>query len=814
MPRPTPAQRAAGRRLAWAGVAALGLLALWAGLAEMPDPSAWQARADRWLPEASAVRRLEQTFTPGRDGLAGVDILVNQAALKPGQALTVRLTAEADGREVASVPVAPGDPPGPAVVRLRFEPQPASAGRPYRLVAEAGGEALPPGLVAAAGDDPYPEGRLAADGVPIPGSLRFRAYYRPDPGRLLGAAAGAFRDIPAVALGVGLWLLPGLAISALLGWPQAPGLLGRAAAGGSFSLAYWPLVYYWAGRLGLPAFEAGLGLGVGLAGAAVVRPGRSFRPAQAVPDPAGGLLLGAVLGLTLLVRLYPLGDLALTPWVDGPHHALIARKVLEANRVPDSYGPEVETPAFYHFGFHVQAALLARTTGADPAEAVGLAGQLLTAWSAVLACWLVREWTADPRAGLVGAGLAGLMLTFPGYLLSWSRFSLAAGLDLLPAVFLAGRAWFRSDRAAGALGILLAGLALTHYRLLAMGGLFLLLFAAFSRKDAGPWPRLGVRLGLTLGTFASALPWLFLAAGRFLFPAVRTAVEAGLNSDPFPWDLVVRWPDGPVFLLAVGGLLAGLRRARPDALALGLTLLGLGFLAGALPIPSPLPNVIDGVTLAASLWLGALVPAAAAATRLLDRAWPGNGAGLGAVGALVLVVCCSQVGRQLAAVNPELVLVHPADLPALAWVRGNTPRDAGFLINGFEWRPGFYAGADAGFWLPAAAGRTTLLPTLLYGNLPAEEFAQRNRIARELAAGPVDWGRLIPELRSLKIDYVFIGRRGGPLTAGKLLGRPEFEAVYHRAGVWVFRLRPLNAAGAPKKPCPGGVALRRSGAHR
>lgn len=790
MPRPTPALKTLGRWAVWAGVLAAGLLALQAGLTEIPDPFAWQVRADRWLPEVPTVRRLEQTFTPGRDGLAGVDILVNPGAGRPGQTLTVRLAAEADGRELASVPVALGGPSGPTAVSLRFAAQPASAGRPYRLVAAAGGEPLPPGLVAAAGDDPYPEGQLAADGVPVPGSLRFRAYYRPDPGRLVTAVAGSFNDIPAAAMAVGLWLLPGLGISALLGWPETPGLTGRLAAGSSFSLAFWPLVYYWAGVRGLPAFEAGLGLGVGLAGAAAVRRGRSFRPPGTAPDPAEGLFLGAVLILTLLVRLYPLGDLALTPWVDGPHHALITRKILEANRVPDSYGPEVKIPAFYHFGFHVHAAFIARITGAEPAGAIGLAGQLLSAWSAVLACWLVREWAADARAGLVGAGLAGLILTFPGYLLSWSRFSLAAGLDLLPAVLLAGRDWVRSDRAAGAVGILLAGLALTHYRLLVMAGLFLLLLTAFSWKGAGPHSRLGARLMLALGGFLPALPWLGLAAGRFLLPAVRASLQAGPDSEPFPWDLVARWPDGAVFLLALGALLAGIRRARSDALALGLTLLGLGFLAGALPVPSPLPNVVDGVTVAASLWLAALAPAGAAVAWLLDRVRLGGKVGLPAVGTLVLVACCSQVGRQLAAVNPELVLVHPADLPALVWVRANTPPDAGFLINGFQWRPGFYAGADAGFWLPAAAGRTTLLPTLLYGNLPAEEFARRNRIARELAAGPADWGRLIPELRALKVDYVFIGRRGGPLTAGKLLGRPEFEPVYHQAGVWVFRLRP------------------------
>ncbi len=779
--------------LVWAGVTVIAAAALLAGLTEIPDPMAWQVQAGRWEPERPDVRQIEQTFTPGRDGLAGVDLRINPPAGGAVRVLVVRLLGEADGREVASARVTTGVPSAPATVRVRFEPQPGSAGQIYRLVvAAADGGALPPGVLAATGADAYPEGRLRLDGAPAAGSLYFRAYYRPTPGRLWSALAGALKDGPALILAAGVWLLPGLALSVLLGWPDTPDLTGRLAAGSSFSLAFWPLAYYWASLGGLPAFETGLGVGAGLVGAALVRrrAARGFWPGRITLEPGPAILLGLILGLTLFVRLYPLGDLALTPWVDGPHHALLVRKIFEANRILDRYGPEVNVPAFYHFGFHVQAALLARLAGSDPVQATGLTGQLLSAWAVVLGYWLVREWSGNPAAGLVGAGLAGLVLTFPGYFLSWSRFSLAAGLGLLPAVFLAGRDSVRSGRAAVGLGVLLAGLAVTHYRLLGVAGLFVAALAALTIRGAGPavWGR----ILLALAAFGPGAPWLATAAGRFGARAVGASLAGAISPEPFPWDLVVRWPDGVVFLLAVPAVLLGLGRGRPDALALGFTVLALGFLANALPIPSPLPGIVDGVTVASGLWLAALVPAGIAIARIVGTA----GArlrldrGPGLVGAIVLVVGCSQVGRQLATVNPELVLVHPADLPALMWVRANTPADAGFLINVFEWRPGFHAGSDAGFWIPAVAGRTTLTPTLLYGNLPADEFARRNRIARELLAGRPDWNRLIPELRGLGINYVFIGRRGGPVTASELLGRPEFNPVYHRDGVWVFAIRP------------------------
>jgi hypothetical protein len=801
------------RGLIWAAIIGVGFIALGAGLTELPDPVAWQVQADRWLPEGPDTGRLEQTFRPGRAGLAGVDIRVNPASGSEVRTLTVRLLAEADGRELASTQVTVGLPAGPAPVRLRFEPRSESAGQAFRLVVTAAdGGPLPPAVLAGSGSDAYPEGQLTLDELPAPGALYFRTYYRPDLSRLGTAVAGALKEAPAVLLAAGAWLLPGLAASVLLGWPQSPDLTARLAAASSLSLAFWPLAYYWAGFFDLPAFETSLGLGVGLAGAALARSRAALtrRPGRLAAEPAPGVVLGLIFGLTLLVRLYPLSDLALTPWVDGPHHALIVRKIFETNRIPDSYAPEVDVPAFYHFGFHVHAAFLARLTGTDPVAATGLTGQLLSAWSAVLAGWLVREWSASAPAGLVGAGLAGLVMTFPGYFLSWSRFSLAAGLDLLPAVFLAGRDLVRSGRAAAALGLLLAGLALTHYRLLAAAGLFVAVLAGLTLRPAGP----GVwrRMLLALAAFGTALPWLGTAARCFGVPAVSASLAGAVGPEPFPWDLVVRWPDGLIYLLSLGALLVGLGRGWADALAVLVTLLVVGFLANALPIPTPFPGIIDGVTVASSLWLGALVPAGVGVVRVLETALGRAGLrpGVNLIGPLVLVVCCTQAGRQLATVNPNLILVHPADLPALAWVRANTPADARFLINVFEWRPGLYAGSDAGFWLPAVTGRTTLVPTLLYGNLPPNDLAQRNLIARALVEKPTDWDRLLGGLRGLGVSYVFIGRRGGPIAASDLLSRPEFEPVYHRDGVWVFALRPpsarptFRASGPPfghLKPC-------------
>jgi hypothetical protein len=44
-------------------------------------------------------------------------------------------------------------------------------------------------------------------------------------------------------------------------------------------------------------------------------------------------------------------------------------------------------------------------------------------------------------------------------------------------------------------------------------------------------------------------------------------------------------------------------------------------------------------------------------------------------------------------------------------------------------------------------------------------------------------------VRDYRIDYVFIGAKGGSLKPDMFWGRPEFEAVYDHDGVQIFKVR-------------------------
>ena len=48
-------------------------------------------------------------------------------------------------------------------------------------------------------------------------------------------------------------------------------------------------------------------------------------------------------------------------------------------------------------------------------------------------------------------------------------------------------------------------------------------------------------------------------------------------------------------------------------------------------------------------------------------------------------------------VNPVTILATPADRAALLWIRENTPADARFAVNTWEWLTDIYAGSDGGY---------------------------------------------------------------------------------------------------------------------
>ncbi|MCC6191169.1 MAG: hypothetical protein IT318_19280, partial [Anaerolineales bacterium] len=387
------------------------------------------------------------------------------------------------------------------------------------------------------------------------------------------------------------WLVlfaPGLLLLSLA--PRAaPAGSGRAARWGAalaLSLALLALGWLWVGVFGLHWSLAALRVAYGLLGLVwalhwvlvVCLRRRDTKPRDAneavssTQPPAHILSLLILLVAGLLARLVAARDLALPQWVDGPHHFAIARLLAETGQVPPSYEPVLPiAPFLYHFGFHALAVTVHWLSGLPLEEVLLDLGQLLQGLVPLAAYAGVAALTGRPRAGLLAAAFLALVSYFPGYYLTWGRYTHLTGVLLLfPALALVWRLALPAPRAArrqdgmvgsiGLAGILAAGLLVTHYVVFVLWLAWAALAgaAALARRLVGG--RLGRRSAPSPGTDANhagaagepaaslllagltgallAAPWLWRLAGTLAGLAAqpqRLAAPLGYNAFPFEY---------------------------------------------------------------------------------------------------------------------------------------------------------------------------------------------------------------------------------------------------------------------------------------
>jgi len=533
---------------------------------------------------------------------------------------------------------------------------------------------------------------------------------------------------------------------------------------------------------------------------------------------AGGLLKNGIrirqrywaylaVGLPLLAlaigwRLYQARDLLLPNWVDSQHHFLIIQSILENRGLPEDLSPHLPVPFYYHFGYHAVAALFTAISGLPLGRDMLILGQALNALIGLSVYALGKSLWRNWRPALVAALLVSFATRMPAYYLSWGRYTLTLGLILLPLAMALAIDILRGKsrwRGALTLGLLTAGLLLTHYfaALLLAAFLGLLAFVQVAR-GIRRLPQMVMHLaqilnGAALGLLLAA-PWLWRVAAYSRASAgvqasLPVSVEAVFTSDRWGYIWQLLGPSSNHWLLVPAGMglvLAVIKRRNLSftlwCLLLALMSLPWGITLGpfrpdhfAIVLFLPITLLVGWLTWQAAHWAG----------RRLKQTWVSSAILM----ALVLGWSGWALPSMVDIINPVTVLVTEADMHALDWVAENTPPEARFYINTAYWMGDIYRGVDGGGWLLPYTGRWALVPTVFYGYSPDQDWAGTLRgwgqTASQITGCTPEFYALV---EAAELDWIYLRAGVGSLQPVGLAGCEGIELEYAQDTVSIYRI--------------------------
>lgn len=617
-----------------------------------------------------------------------------------------------------------------------------------------------------------------------------------------------------------VFVLPGLALLALVGGGQHWGFNQRVIVACGLSIALYPLLLLYARllnvRFGSGLAWATLALAAAVLAWDVARAGglarlREWRAGLVLPeDWLPGVMLWGTFAVTLGVRLWVVRDLAVPKWGDSYHHTVITQLLIDHGGLFTTWEPYAPMQSFtYHYAFHAVSAFFAWIIGLDAIRAVILGAQWLNALAALVMYPFTLRITGNRWAAAVAVLAAGLLLPMPMYYVNWGRYTQLTGQVLLPILFVltleALESGWREWRAVALAVVTISGLWLAHYVVTIFAILLTgawLLVSAFRRKPA--WSLWAQVFGLWALALLLIAPWLVNVVNNYLpnmlNPLVKYSQESTEGFFRFPPLGFFPIRNGfyaPVYLMLTAAIGAVVGLWRRERLIWVIVVWGAGLLVAANLFRTPLPVVnglVDGFSVfivgyitIASL-VGALVSYCVSLPAIQRFSWR--------VLLVIGIVAASVHGAywRSRVMDEGFVLVTDADLRAMAWIREQTPPEAKFLVNSFfaTGPKGFVAGSDAGWWIPLLAQRqTNLLPAnYMYEQSPPEVWAALYELA-EIKPEQVNTPAVLATLRRHGIDHVYLGQKGGRFKAEDFQG-PAYTRIYDRDGVVIFVVQPIE----------------------
>jgi hypothetical protein len=678
----------------------------------------------------------------------------------------------------------------------------------------------------------YLDGALHRDREPLDRQLDFRLKYNPI--RLvLGVAMDSLPAAGVLAGFAWLFALPGWALFS--GFWTAWGsrdMLSKTILATAAGMALYPILL-------IPPWLVGLDIGRLLAWIVPLAAAASFawrfrlgswKPEFGVSRGDFGTVLTAVALLAVLIsRLLPLEFLSAGMWGDSYHHTLITRLMVERGGLFSSWEPYAPIVTFtYHYGFHTTAAVLSWVLRLQADRSVLWTGQVVN-FLAVAALFplvqaLVNPDTEGPREGLrtwlpglVAVVAAGLIFPMPAYYTNWGRYTQIAGQFLLAAWMIVALDLFRSGRRSWREEIpgwvLMAGLGLTHYRVLIFAVLFTAAYWLVNVRREGLLQAAASIWRAGSGAAVLFLPWFWNVFGGGLMTIIRiqlttpadavpaaVAAYTQLDSDLTGFLPLVVWGLLPVILVW------GLARRDRTVAVFGLWSLFLVAVANPGLLGLPGSGAINNFAILIAAYFPAAVLLGAATMWVVDLARsrlpaPG-GRLLPVIAVLFLAICVWGAAVQTRLIRERShALVTDPDLEAFAWVEENLPEDAVFLVNMMTaGGGGALAGTDAGWWLPYYTQRESVLPPFLFISEKTKSPDLRTDLIDLATAletlGPAD-PAVLERLNAFGVTHVYLGQRQGSVNSkgvrieiGALLDDAHFDLLYHENRVWIFAYTP------------------------
>jgi hypothetical protein len=827
-----------GLRRATCLLATLLAASLLTGCVTLPDPEVGQDLSNDTIEVLSPGRSAGQTFIARRPRLAAIEVWLSRptalASAAPSTLVAQLYHAPGETTPLATAELAIDGAEVPSPVRVGFPSRKDPPGTQYylRLTADSA-----PLAVHGRKEDVYGGGQAFIDEASTEADIAFRLLYDYDAVAMVGDLGSLPRH---------LWLaLPLTALLLLPGWllldlsKLRTGYDGgeQVALATGLSLSLLPLLLLWSTVVGVrwnrPLLVSALVLlatmmAIRLLYMCARRPagrdiefGHRPRPRQ----DAGAWTLAGIFVVSMAVRLIMVRDLAGPAWVDSVHHALITQLIVQQGGLPATYAPFVNVgTAAYHAGFHSMAAAFLWISRLDVTAALLLLGQVLNALMVPATYLLAKNLTRDRVAGLGAALVVGLFSPMPAYYVSWGRYTQLTGLLILPTAFvLTQRAVSPSSRRETATAdaggdrlrlilitaVALAGLLLVHYRIAAFCGCLLVAHLLSEHGIRGKGLRQAGRDALWLGVASGGAvvltwPWLFQTWTTLWRPKLLDWSRGDPTSYmDFSWDYLLLGQGKYVLLLAMAGLGWAMWRRQRCTVSVVMWVGFMLLLASAGILGLPGSGFVSFTSVEIVLFLPFCTLAGYLISRFLgDRqeAFPPQRKRLhqGLLGLLTVSAMLFGAWTMLPILNPDTVLLHQSDKAAMAWIQEHTTPDARFLINPTPWSAGLYAGRDGGYWISPLAGRETIPPPVLYGLGSHEEVLAINRLCESVIEYAADPPRLAHLLRSSGVDFVYLGARGGVLSAELLTHSSHFGPVYSEDGVWVFELLTPDSVSSSK----------------